>query len=214
MAERPPPARLTTLPNVLGLARIAATPAIVALLLFDEPGTDLAAALLFVVAGVTDVLDGRLARARNEVTPFGVFLDLAADKVLVAGVLIAMVEVGLVPAWMAATILVRELVVQALRQLAAVEHVVISARALGKAKTLTTLGGMALMLLAADALSGGPLAATGAGEELRVAAFWVLVLATLLTVVSGLIYLRAAWPIVTGGGGDAPTERAAGRRPT
>ncbi len=198
MAERSAP-RLTTLPNLLGLARIAATPVIIALLLLDGRGTDLAAAVIFFFAGISDLFDGRIARSRNQVTPLGVFMDLAADKVLVAGVLVAMVEVDLVPTWIAATILVRELVVQAVRQLAAVEHVVISARALGKAKTVTTLGGMGFLLLAADARTGGPLAATGAGGALELIGFWMLVVATVLTVVSGLLYLRGAWPILSGG---------------
>jgi CDP-diacylglycerol---glycerol-3-phosphate 3-phosphatidyltransferase len=197
MAE-PRSASVSTLPNLLGLARIAATPVIVALLLVDGRGTDLAAAVIFFVAGVTDLLDGRIARSRQQVTPLGVFMDLAADKVLVAGVLIAMVEVGLVPTWIAATILVRELVVQAIRQLAAAESVVISARALGKAKTLTTLGGMFILLLAADALGGGPLASTAAGDALHATGFWMLVVGTVLAVVSGVLYLRGAWPILTG----------------
>ncbi|MGZ8512337.1 MAG: CDP-diacylglycerol--glycerol-3-phosphate 3-phosphatidyltransferase [Candidatus Limnocylindria bacterium] len=199
MAERRK-ATVSTLPNLLGLGRIAATPIIVALVLLDEPGTDLAAAILFFAAGLTDLLDGRIARSRNQVTPLGVFMDLAADKVLVAGVLIAMVEVDLVPTWIAATILVRELVVQAIRQLAATESVVISARALGKAKTLTTLGGMFILLLASDALTGGPLASTGAGDALHAVGFWMLVAGTVLTVVSGVVYLRGAWPILTGEG--------------
>ena len=204
MAERRT-GTVSTLPNLLGLGRIAATPVIVALVLLEEPGTDLAAAILFFAAGLTDLLDGRIARSRNQVTPLGVFMDLAADKVLVAGVLIAMVEVDLVPTWIAATILVRELVVQAIRQLAAVESVVISARALGKAKTLTTLGGMFILLLAADALSGGPLASTGAGDALHAVGFWMLVAGTVLTVVSGVVYLRGAWPILTGEGGGTVT---------
>lgn len=197
MAE-PRGASVTTLPNLLGLGRIAATPVIVALLLLEGRGTDLAAAVIFFFAGMSDLVDGRIARSRNQVTPLGVFMDLAADKVLVAGVLIAMVEVDLVPTWIAATILVRELVVQAIRQLAAVEHVVISARALGKAKTVATLGGMGGLLLAADARTGGPLGVTGAGPPLELAGFWLLVAATVLTVVSGLLYLRGAWPILTG----------------
>ena len=197
MTDRPAPT-LWTLPNALGLSRIAATPVIIVLLLAEGPGTDLAAAVIFALAGITDLLDGRIARSRNQVTPLGVFMDLAADKVLVAGVLIAMVAVELVPTWIAATILARELVIQAVRQLAAAESVVISARALGKAKTLTTLGGMGLLLLAADARSGGPMRATGAGPALELIGFWVLVLATVLTVASGFLYLRAAWPILTG----------------
>ncbi len=189
---------VATLPNLLGIFRIAATPVIMALLLVDVPGSDLAAGLLFAAAGISDFFDGWIARSRNQVSPLGIFMDLAADKVLVAGVLIAMVEIGLVPTWMAATILIREFVVQAVRQLAATEDVVISARRLGKAKTLTTLAGLGLLFLASDAMTGGPLAATGAGPALEAAGFWILVLATLLTVVSGLAYLRGAWPILVG----------------
>lgn len=199
MAERQR-GSLATLPNLLGVGRIVATPVIMALLLADWPGSSLAGGILFVIAALSDFLDGWIARARNQVTPLGVFMDLAADKVLVAGVLIAMVEIGLVPTWMAATILIREFVVQAVRQLAAVEDVVISARALGKAKTLTTLVGLALLFLASDAASGGPIASTQAGIALEAAGFWVMVLATVLTVVSGLAYLRNAWPILVGGG--------------
>ncbi len=197
MTERGP-GTIATLPNLLGLGRIAATPVVMALLLADGAGTDLAAGILYTAAALSDIADGWLARARNQVTPLGVFMDLAADKVLVAGVLIAMVEAGLVPTWIAATILIREFVVQAVRQLAAAEDVVISARALGKAKTLATNAGLLLLFLAADATSGGPMAATGMGAVLEALGFWTLVFAVLLTVVSGVTYLRSAWPILAG----------------
>jgi CDP-diacylglycerol--glycerol-3-phosphate 3-phosphatidyltransferase len=113
------PARLTTLPNMLGLARIAATPVVMALLLYPFPGAGLLAFVVFGAAALTDFVDGKLARARDEVSPLGIFLDLTADKVLVAGVLIAMVQVSLLSAWIAALLLIRELVVQGVRQLAA-----------------------------------------------------------------------------------------------
>jgi CDP-diacylglycerol---glycerol-3-phosphate 3-phosphatidyltransferase len=197
MAE--PTHRIATLPNILGLGRIAATPVVVALLLWDGAGSDLAAAGLFFVAGVTDLLDGRIARSRNQVTPFGVFMDLAADKVLAAAVLVAMVEVALVPAWMAATLLVRELVVQAVRQLAAAERRVIGARGLGKAKTLATLGGMFLLILArGGAELGGP-ASGVAWDVLASVGFAMMLVATALAVLSGVLYLRDAWPLLTGG---------------
>ena len=194
-------ASIATLPNLLGIFRIVATPVIMALLLLDWPGSDLAGGLLFLAAGISDFLDGWIARARDQVSALGVFMDLAADKVLVAGVLIAMVEIGLVPTWIAATILIREFVVQAVRQLAAAEDVVISARALGKAKTLATLAGLGLLFLAADAITGGPMASTGAGAALELTGFWLMVAATVLTVVSGLAYLRGAWPILVGRAG-------------
>lgn len=189
---------IATIPNLLGVGRIVATPVIMALLLADGAGTDLAAGILFVAAALSDILDGWIARSRDEVTPLGVFMDLAADKVLVAGVLVAMVAVGLVPVWIAATILIREFVVQAVRQLAAAEDVVISARSLGKAKTLATNVGLAILFLAADAATGGPMASTGAGPLLEDLGFWTLVVATVLTVVSGIDYVRGAWPMLTG----------------
>jgi CDP-diacylglycerol---glycerol-3-phosphate 3-phosphatidyltransferase len=197
VADRPG-GSVRSLPNLLGLGRIVATPVIMALLLVDARGTDLAAGVLFAVAGFSDFFDGRIARSRNQVSPLGVFMDLVADKVLVAGVLIAMVDAGLVPTWIAATILIREFIIQAVRQLAAADDVVISAGSLGKAKTLATLCGLGFLFLAADAASGGPMAATGTGSFVEALGFWTLVVATLLTVVSGIEYLRGAWPILTG----------------
>lgn len=198
MSVRERPARIGSPANLLGIARILATPIIIGLMLVDRPGLGIVAFVLFCLAAVTDFLDGWVARARGEVSPLGVFMDLTADKVLVAGVLVAMVEVGLLPTWLVATILVRELVIAGVRQMAAAENVVIAARALGKAKTLTTLVGMAVLLLAHDAFTGGPLSATGAGPGIELAGFWLMVIATALTIVSGWEYLRGALPLLRG----------------
>lgn len=198
MTVERPPARIGSPANLLGIARIAATPVVIALLLIGTPGLGIVAVVLFFLAALTDFFDGWVARARGEVSPLGVFMDLTADKVLVGGVLVAMVEVGLLPTWIVATIVVRELVIAGVRQAAAAEDVVIAARALGKAKTLTTLVGMEVLLLAHDALTGGPLAATGLGEGIQVVGFWLMVLATALTLVSGWDYLRGALPLLRG----------------
>src|SRR5687768_2295007 len=139
MSDPPRPARISSPANLLGIARIAATPIVIGLMLVATPGLGLVAFVVFAIAAVTDFLDGWVARRRGEVSPLGVFMDLTADKVLVVGVLVVMVEVRLLPTWMVATILVRELVIAGVRQMAAAENVVIAARALGKAKTLTTL---------------------------------------------------------------------------
>ena len=196
--ERRPP-RISSPANLLGIARIAATPVVIALMLLGTPGLGLAAALLFGAAAWTDFLDGWVARRRGEVSPLGVFMDLTADKVLVSGVLVAMVEVGLLPTWMVATILVRELVIAGVRQMAAAADVVIAARPLGKAKTLTTLAGMGLLLLAWDAATGGPLAGIAGAEGVLLAAgFWTMVVATVLTLVSGWDYLAGAMPLLRG----------------
>lgn len=191
-------ARIGSLANLLGIARILATPIIIALILVGSPGLGIIAVVLFFLAGMTDFFDGWVARARDEVSPLGVFMDLTADKVLVGGVLIAMVEVDLLPTWIVATILVRELVIGGVRQMAAAENVVIAAKPLGKAKTLTTLLGMGALLIAYDALTGGPLAAAGFGEGMEFIGFWLMVVATILTVVSGWDYLRGALPLLRG----------------
>ena len=200
-------ARITTLPNLLGLARIALTPVVMALILLPFPGGGLLAAVVFTVAAITDFLDGRIARARGEVTSLGVFMDLTADKVLVAGVMIAMVEVGLLPTWIAATILGRELVIGGIRQLAASESVVIAARALGKAKTLATLVGVFVLLLARDAQTGGPLGGIGSANPLATTGFWLMVAATALAIVSAVDYLRGSLPLLLGAPPPAPQDR-------
>ena len=198
MTADPKRPRIGSPANLLGIARIAATPIVIALMLIGTPGLGLAAFFVFGIAAWTDFFDGWVARRRHEVSPLGVFMDLTADKVLVSGVLIAMVEVDLLPTWMVATILIRELVVAGVRQIAAAENVVIPARALGKAKTFTTLTGMALLLLAFDAATGGPLEPTGIGDALNAGGYWLMVVATALTVASGWDYLAGALPLLRG----------------
>jgi CDP-diacylglycerol--glycerol-3-phosphate 3-phosphatidyltransferase len=192
------PSRLTTLPNMLGLARIAATPIVVALLLLPFPGAGLLGFAVYAAAAITDYLDGRIARARDEVSALGVFLDLTADKVLVAGVLIAMVEVDLLPTWIVATLIIRELVVQGVRQVAASASVVIAARGLGKWKAFATNLAIGVLLLAFDVETGGPVGELVEAGTVHVIGFWLALLATALAVISGVAYLRGALPILLG----------------
>lgn len=193
-----PPSTLTTLPNMLGLARIAATPIVVLLLLLPFPGAGLIAFAVYVVAATTDYLDGRIARSRDQVSPLGVFLDLTADKVLVAGVLVAMVEVDLLPTWIVATLLIRELVVQGVRQVAASASVVIAARRLGKWKAFATNVAIGALLLAFDAQTGGPVGQVVDAGVIQGIGFWLAIFATALAVVSGIAYLRGALPMLLG----------------
>ncbi len=193
-----PPSRLTTLPNMLGLARIAATPIVVLLLLLPFPGAGLIGFAVYTAAATTDYLDGRIARARDEVSALGVFLDLTADKVLVAGVLVAMVEVDLLPTWIVATLLIRELVVQGVRQVAASASVVIAARRLGKWKAFATNVAIGALLLAFDAQTGGPVGELLEAGVIHAIGFWLALLATALAVISGIAYLRGALPMLLG----------------
>jgi CDP-diacylglycerol---glycerol-3-phosphate 3-phosphatidyltransferase len=190
--------RLTSLPNMLGLSRIAATPIVVLLLLVPFAGAGLIGFAVYTLAAVTDYFDGRIARARNQVSPLGVFLDLTADKVLVAGTLIAMVEVGLLPTWIVATLLIRELVVQGVRQVAAEASVVIAARQLGKWKAFATNAAIGVLLLAFDAQTGGPVGKVVDAGLVQGIGFWIAILATVLAVVSGVAYLRGALPMLLG----------------
>ncbi|MDQ3880017.1 MAG: CDP-diacylglycerol--glycerol-3-phosphate 3-phosphatidyltransferase [Chloroflexota bacterium] len=184
---------VASLPNLLGVARIVATPVVALLILLGFAGAGLIAFLVFAAAAVSDVVDGRVARARGAVTPLGVFMDLTADKVLVAGVMIAMVEVDVLPTWIAALLIVREFVVQGARGVAAEAGLVIPARGLGKGKAFATYAGIGLLLLAYDAATGGPVARAGpAGGWLGATGWWLMVLATALSVASGAIYLRSA----------------------
>jgi CDP-diacylglycerol--glycerol-3-phosphate 3-phosphatidyltransferase len=136
------------LPNVLSLARIALTPVLAALLLSSWDHKDAAAAAVFAVASISDTLDGRIARARGQVTNFGKFIDPLADKVLVSCALIALVELDRLSAWVAMVIVVREFAVTGLR-LVASSNEVIAASWLGKGKTFAQM--VAIFVLCLDA---------------------------------------------------------------
>lgn len=108
-----------------------------ALILLDAPGGRWPAFILYVIAAATDSLDGWLARSRGEVTVAGAFLDPLADKLLVSGALLALVETGEVSAWVVMVIITREFAVTGLRLVAVSENLVIPASRFGKAKTLS-----------------------------------------------------------------------------
>ncbi len=198
MTEQGPSARLTTLPNLLGLARIVATPVVMAMLLLPFAGAGLIGFVVFTLAALTDYFDGRIARARGQVTPLGVFMDLTADKVLAAGVLIAMVQVDLLPSWIVATLLIRELVVAGVRQLAASANVVIAARGLGKWKAFATNLAIGALLLAFDGIKEGPVAQLNFTPELQLIGTSLALVAALLAVASAWDYLKGALPILLG----------------
>lgn len=143
-----------TLPNGLTISRFFLTAAMMAALLLDVPFGRLAALLVFGVAGITDALDGKLARSpRYGVTAFGSLLDPLADKVLVCAAFVSMVEIHapgmvrpLVPAWVVVLIVSREFLVTGLRLLAAHQGRLISAGPWGKHKTIWQMTAIALLL--------------------------------------------------------------------
>lgn len=124
------------LPIALTLFRIVVVPLIIVFVISSDRVRVLIAAVIFVAASLTDWLDGRLARRRNQVTQFGTLLDPVADKLLVAAALIALVQVDMIGAWVAMVIIGRELAVTGLRGVALSMGVVVPASSLGKLKTV------------------------------------------------------------------------------
>jgi CDP-diacylglycerol---glycerol-3-phosphate 3-phosphatidyltransferase len=168
------------LPDVLTIARAAAVLPVVLLYAAHFDGHDYWATAVFCVAMATDWFDGRIARSRGRTSPLGSLLDPVADKLLVLAALVMLVGRDVVPAWMVAAIVVRELLITSLR-LAAIERgVVLHARDLGKLKTWAQAVAAAL----------GGFAAAGAWRD-RIA-WWALLVAVVLTWVSGLDYARVA----------------------
>lgn len=105
------------------------------------------AALIFIIASVTDFLDGKIARKYNLVTDFGKIMDPLADKLLVTSALVCMVETGTVPAWMVIVILAREFAITGLRSVAASKGIVIAAAWSGKIKTVTQMIAIIFILI-------------------------------------------------------------------
>lgn len=139
--------RLLTLPNILTLARIAAIPVLVILLLFDTRTAGFWATVVFSLAAITDWLDGYLARKWQVVTVLGKFLDPLADKLIVMAALIMLIPLGRVPALAVFLILAREMVVTGLRSIASSEGIVIAASKLGKYKTIFQMVAIVALLL-------------------------------------------------------------------
>ncbi|MBQ6686213.1 MAG: CDP-diacylglycerol--glycerol-3-phosphate 3-phosphatidyltransferase, partial [Firmicutes bacterium] len=121
------------LPNKLTIIRMIAVPFFIALYMM---GMALPAVILFILASLTDMLDGQIARKHNLVTNFGKIMDPLADKILVYSAFCMMVEDGTVPGWMMIVILAREFVVSGMRTVAASEGIVVAAGMSGKIKTV------------------------------------------------------------------------------
>ncbi|WP_125153717.1 CDP-diacylglycerol--glycerol-3-phosphate 3-phosphatidyltransferase [Clostridium rectalis] len=110
------------------------------------------ATFIFILAALTDKLDGYIARSRNQVTKFGKFMDPLADKLLVTAALVSLVELQVLPAWAAMIIIAREFAVTGLRAVAASEGIVIAASPWGKAKTVTQIIAIVAALLSLDSV--------------------------------------------------------------
>ena len=179
-----------TLPNILTMFRILLIPVFMICAGDGSAVTDWAAVLIFCIASLTDFVDGYLARRNNQVTNFGKFMDPLADKLLVMSALLIFVERGTVPAWAAVVILGREFAVTSLRMVAAAEGKVIAANIWGKAKTLTTMICLIVLLIRVKPL---PLFGAVTAQDLLV---WLMVA---VTVISGYTYIKDNFAVIRDG---------------
>ncbi|MDR1359707.1 MAG: CDP-diacylglycerol--glycerol-3-phosphate 3-phosphatidyltransferase [Deltaproteobacteria bacterium] len=168
------------LPNQLTLSRIAVVPLLLALLWLDRQWSCLLAAGLLILAGITDVADGYLARRERQITNLGKFLDPLADKVLICSVLIMLVAMGRVNAWIAILMICRELMVTGLRAIAAEAGIIIAADRYGKLKTIMQFTALVPVMVHYSWL-GLPFETVGQ---------FLLYMALALTVFSGWNYFR------------------------
>lgn len=133
--------------NKLTILRILMIPGFLAVLYMDIPDANYWALAIFVIASLTDFLDGYIARNYNQITDFGKFMDPLADKMLVVAAMLWFVEIGQMQGWALLIVIVREFAVSGLRMVAADKGRVIAAGWSGKVKTVATMGGIVLMFL-------------------------------------------------------------------
>jgi CDP-diacylglycerol--glycerol-3-phosphate 3-phosphatidyltransferase len=171
-------------PNSLTVLRIFMAPVLVVVLLTETPDKEFWALGIFLLATLTDILDGIIARRTDRVTVTGAMLDPIADKLLMAGAFISLVELGVAPAWMIFLIIAREFAVTGLRMVALERGVPISANWYGKAKTTCQVIAVSVLIVSLKY----PIFST-----LAMVALWV---ALALTVISMIVYFKDNWSVV------------------
>lgn len=205
-----------TIPTWLTLLRIVLIPVLAAVFYLPGRWTSVAAAAVFALASVTDWLDGWIARRYDQYSAFGAFLDPVADKLMVATALFLIVQ-GHPSAWMAlwaAVIVGREIAVSALREWMAEfgQRSKVKVAFLGKIKTAVQMVAICCLLYAIS--PGKPVQPRPwRADFVFHVGDWMLAVAALLTLWSGLEYLRAAWPMLRAGEGVVDTHPAAGKMP-
>jgi CDP-diacylglycerol---glycerol-3-phosphate 3-phosphatidyltransferase len=180
------------LPNFITLTRILLIPVFVVLFATPTPNRSLTAALVFVVAAVTDLLDGYLARRNGQVTTLGKLLDPIADKLLVLSALILLVNVDRVSALVAILIIAREVAVTGVRAIAAGEGMVIASETTGKYKMALQVVAIVLLILEGTFMSDF--------GNLHLAGIVTLYLSLVLGYVSGGHYVWSFWKQVVAKG--------------
>jgi CDP-diacylglycerol--glycerol-3-phosphate 3-phosphatidyltransferase len=201
------------LPNLVTLSRVPVLFVVVGLLFAPWPGAATAAFVVFVAGGVTDWLDGFLARRYHMVSNFGKLMDALTDKVLIVGLLVALLVPlpngpPLLPGWAVFAVLLiltREFLVTGLRLVAASQGRVLAAERSGKIKTVLQLVSIGALLLAHAAPVDFALAPRWC-DPLQIAGETLFAAAAALTAASGVGYLIKYWDIFMGGGMEKPND--------
>ena len=176
------------LPNKLTVLRVTLIPFFVVSMMIENGANQTfryVAAAIFIIASLTDMLDGKIARKYNLVTNFGKFMDPLADKLLVCSALICLIQLGQLPAWMVIIIVSREFIISGFRLVAAEQGIVIAASYWGKFKTTFQMIAVVLMILNFEALSAVTLICTWA--------------ALILTIISLVDYIAKNHKVLTEG---------------
>lgn len=211
-----PENEIKTPANIVTLIRICFIPVFVVILISPWPAWVPAwpdanvwqpwlALGVFVVLAATDSLDGYLARSRGEVTNLGKFMDPLADKILVAAAMLALIELGILPSWIALIILTREFIISGIRMIAATQGVVIAASWYGKAKTVFQIVALVLFIIKDSPVLA--VASINGANVVNIIAWLVMIIALALTIFSLWDYFQKSRELL----GFAPQQKVAQR---
>jgi CDP-diacylglycerol--glycerol-3-phosphate 3-phosphatidyltransferase len=170
---------LVNIPTIITLSRIFLIPVFILVTTTDP----LLGAGVFATASVTDLLDGYLARRQKQITRLGILLDPLADKLLVISALIMLVDMGMVPAWIAIIIILREFLVTGLRIVALSRNIMIPAESGGKIKTVAQVSSILILLIDR----------TSIGIDLYNTGIVLLSVAMIIGIISGTRYFVLFW---------------------
>lgn len=193
------------LANKLTMLRVLLVPVFIVFMIIDSFWTNILALLIFIAASVTDYFDGKIAREQNTITTFGIFLDPLADKLLVTSAFISFVGIYTlnIPAWMVICIIAREFIITGLRSIAASKNIIIPASMAGKVKTTSQMIAIItiLVILVVNSTLTKFFFITPyelldfkgwqqiLGMILIYSPYWLMLLATIFTLYSGISYL-------------------------
>lgn len=175
--------------NKLTLLRVVLVPVFMAFFLMEGIAWQMAALAVFAIASLTDMLDGQIARKRNQITTFGKFADPLADKMLITAAFVVLLQRGIIDSWAVMIVLAREFMVSGVRLAAAAEGKVIAASLWGKLKTVSQM----IAVIAALLVLNVPFIPHDTAVIITNVFVWISVV---LTIISGVDYLVKNWNLM------------------